>query len=302
MKNFKLLSVLFVFIFTCACQNSDKPTDKNTLADNTPANETQLKRYNVKSGIVKYKTTFSGKMMGSTIDGDGTEELYFKNWGALELRKTDSKQVTHINMFGQKKTEVNEEHKIEKLDNGKAYSVDVKNKVIYMRNDPAMELMKNTNNGDVVAVGEKMLESMGGKKIGKEKILGYNCDIWEIPGGKQWIYKGVPLKLQVSMMGITTTTTATNAKFNVNVPDKYFKLPDYPVQEMQGFGGMGGEDLSDEEKAEMKKDIQKIKNMSFEEYKQMLKDEDPDALKNTSEEELKMGFEMMKKMAEQFGG
>jgi len=301
MKNFKILLILTAIIFTCACQNSGGTTDKSTLAENLASKDTQLKRYNVKSGIIKYKTQISGKVMGSTVDGSGTEELYFKNWGATELKKTDSKQVTHVNIFGQKQTQVDETHEITKMDNGKIYSVDMKNKVIYTRQDPAMEWIKNSNNGNVVEVGEKMLESMGGKKIGKEKVLGYNCDVWEIPGGKQWIYKGVPLKLQMKVMGITTTTTATDAKFNVNVPDKYFKLPDYPVQEIQGMG-FGMENMSDEEKAGMQEDLQKIKNMSFEEYKEMLKKEDPETLKNTSEEDLKMGFEMMKKMAEQFGG
>jgi len=229
MKNFKLLLVLFLSGFVCACQNGGNQTGADDLSSNLQEKGNPLKRYNVKSGIVKYKTKIYGKMMGSTIEGNGTEELYFRNWGALELKKTDSKQVTHINMFGQKQTQVDETHQINKLDNGKAYSVDVKNKVIYTTIDPAMEFIKNSNNGDVVEIAEKMLESMGGKKTGKEKVLGYNCDVWEIPGGKQWIYKGVPLKLEMTAMGITTTTTATDAKFNINVPTCRTNTLNFPI-------------------------------------------------------------------------
>jgi len=296
MKNLKILSLVIVFIFSYSCKGNDKDIDGNPLATKANSEKTRLKRYKVKSGIVKYKTTIKGKMMGSTVEGDGTEELYFKDWGAVELKKTDSKQVTHVNIFGHKKTEVNETHQINKLDNGKAYSVDVKNKIIYVRNDPAMEMIKNTNNGDVTEVSEKMLESIGGKKIGKEKVLGYNCDVWEVMGGKQWIYKGVPLKFEMSMMGITTTTTATDAKFNINVPDKYFQLPDYPVQEMQMMGGM-----SDEDQEDMKKSAQMMKKMSFEEYKAMMKKQDPESFKNMSDKDLKMSYDLMQKMAEQMG-
>jgi hypothetical protein len=278
-------------------ENGNQPgAEKQSIATDVSAKKNTIKRYMVKSGIVKYKTTIKGKMMGSTIDGSGTEELYFRDWGALELKKNDSKQVTHINIFGQKKTEVEETHTIDKLDNGKSYSVDTKNKIIYVKRDPAIEMVKNFGDGDVADVSKKMLESMGGKKVGNEKVMGYNCEVWEIPGGKQWIYKGIPLKFEMTMMGITTTTVATEAKFDVNVPDKYFELPDYPIQEMEGFQS---DEAYEADQKEMKKNAQQMKKMTFEEYKKMVKQSDPETFKNTSEEELKMGYEMMKKMAEQ---
>lgn len=295
MKNINLLLLLFSFTLLIGCGND---TDKNgqeiasnvAKTNNENNTETQLKRYQIKSGMITYKTSVSGKVMGSTVTGSGTEELYFKNWGAVELKKADNKKVTKMNIFGQKKTDVVEEHTINKLDNGKSYSVDTKNKVIYLRRDPAMEMMKTFNNGDVVNPGEKMLESIGGKKIGKDKVLGYTCDLWEIPGGKQWIYKGLPLKLEMTVMGITSTTEATSAKFNTSVPDKYFKLPDYPIKKVMGY-------QNDEEyardKQEMKKNAQKMKNMTFAEYKAMVLKEEP----NATDEELKMGYQMMKKMA-----
>jgi hypothetical protein len=293
-----VLALFGFFIFSnCNGEKDSEQTanDKQSIATKVSKKNT-IKRYMVSSGIVKYKTKISGKMMGSTVDGNGIEELYFKDWGALELKKTDNKQVTHINIFGQKKTEVEETHTIDKLDNGKSYSVDTKNKIIYVKRDPAIEMIKNFGDGDIADAGIKMLESMGGKKIGKEKILGYDCDVWQIPGGKQWIYKGIPLKLEMNMMGITTTTVATEAKFNINVPDKYFSLPDYPVQQIEDF--QSDEEYEAEQK-EMKKNAEQIKKMSFEEYKNMVKQTDPETFKNTSEEELKMGYQMMKKMAEQ---
>lgn len=51
--------------------------------------QTELKRYEVKSGMVEYATTSSGKMMGSTISGEGSEKLYFKDFGEIELREDE---------------------------------------------------------------------------------------------------------------------------------------------------------------------------------------------------------------------
>lgn len=294
MKTFKLLSIAIVLLFV-NCGNAD--VDNNEIANNISAqekNENTLKRYLVKSGIVKYKTSINGKVMGSNITGSGTEELYFKNWGDTELKKEDSKKVTHIDIFGQKKTDIQETHTINKLDNGKSYAVDMKNKTIYLRRDPAMEMMKSFNKGDAVNPGEEMLKSIGGKKVGKEKILGYLCDVWEVPGGKQWMYKGLPLKFVMTVMGITSSSVATSAEFNISVADKYFKLPDYPVQKEEGY--LNDKDYK-QDKAEMKENANKMSKMTFAQYKEMLKKSEPEDFKNMSEEELKIGYQMMQKMA-----
>jgi hypothetical protein len=298
MKTFILyLFIGMIGILSLSCQNS-KSTETSNLATNIDQNTSpKLKRYSLKSGIVKYKSKINGKVMGSTITGNGTEELYFKDWGAKELKKSDEKKVTHINIFGQKKTEVTETHTLNKLENGKSYNVDFKNKIIYVQQDPALTMVKNFGNGDVETTGKKMLESMGGKQVGTEKILGYTCDVWEIPGGKQWIYKGIPLKLQMTIMGVTTTNQATEAKFNINVPDKHFILPDYPIQELN----TGDMSLDDEDVNIDQKNIEMIKKMSFEDYKKMLKQDDPEAFKQMSPNELKMSYQLMKKMSQQMG-
>ncbi len=301
MKSMYLIPLLFALLFSACGNNSE--TSKSDIANNmanvnTNEKTTQkntLKRYKLKSGIVKFETKINGKVMGSTVTGSGTEALYFKDWGDVELKKQDSKQVTKINMFGQKKTEVQETHVMDKLDNGKSYHVDMKNKTIFLRRDPAMEMMKTFNDGDVVDPGKKMLESMGGKIVGKEKVLGYTCDVWEIPGGKQWMYKGLPLKLVMTVMGITTTHTAVSAKFNTNVPDSYFKLPDYPVQKEEGYQN---DQAYAKDKVEMKKNAKMMSNMTYEQYKEMLKKDDPEEYKNMSEKDMKMGYQLMKKMAQ----
>jgi hypothetical protein len=279
---------IFVFFISFISCNGSKDFTKETIAvkEQNPI----LKRYDVKSGMVTYKITISGKVMGSSVTGNGIENLYFKNWGAVELIEENITKTTKIKFFGKEKTDTQKTHIISKLDNEKSYNVDFENATIYLRRVPAMEIMKSTKS-DAGYAGKSMLESMGGKKIGEESLLGYPCEIWDTMGSKQWIYKGVTLKMISKIMGITTIKEAVTAKFNQNISDKYFKLPDFPITNEAGY-------LSDTayqvEQQEIKQNMQEIKNMSFSEFKQRAK-QDPE-LKNSSDKELKLQFKMMKKM------
>lgn len=253
--------------------------------------QNQVKRYQVKSGIVEYTTTISGKVLGGKIAGSGTENLFFKNWGALELKEEESKQTTTMKFFGKKKVENTSTHVINKLDNGESYLADFDKKIIYANRDLAMDMMRKTNT-DAGEAGKSMLESMGGKKVGNENILGHNCEIWDVMGAKQWIYKGVMLKIEVTVLGIKTITEATSAKFDVNVPDANFKLPDFPIQKIEGF--MDNDEF-DGEMEEMDANMDKIQNLSFKEWKKMATKNDPE-MQAMSNEELRQTYDMIQKI------
>ena len=256
--------------------------------------QNKLKRYDIKSGIVEYVTTTSGKVMGSTIDGSGTETLYFKDWGALELKESMLSQTTTMKFLGNTSTETEENHTMVKLDNGESYSVDFNKETIYATRDLAMDMiMENQADGNAREIGESMLESMGGKKTGTEKFLGYTCDVWEIMGGKQWIHKGLMLKMEMNAMGISTKTEATSVKLDVSVPDDNFNLPDFPIQEIETF--MSNDDESPYDAEEMEEGMKMMEGLSFEEYKQMVREGDPE-MQDASEEELRYSYDMMQKM------
>jgi len=289
MKKRSIIIALFIIAVSCK-GNENKPAD--SLAVNSDKQETKLKRYEVKSAMVAYKTTISGKVMGSTVSGNGTESLYFKNWGDVELKEAQASQTTKTNIFGVKKTETSESHTMNKLDNGKSYHVDFKRKKIILQRDMGMEMTKMFADGDVNKTGKEMLEGMGGKIVGQESILGYNCDIWDVMGGKQWIYKGLPLKIEVNLMGILTVTEATSAKFDIAVADKYFELPNFPIEEMEGYQD---DKEYTKDKVEMKQNAQKMKNMTYAEYKAMVIKDDPEAAE-MSEEEMQQSYQMFKIM------
>lgn len=250
-----------------------------------------IKRYEVKSGIVKYTSAISGKVLGGKVKGSGTENLYFKNWGALELKEEQSNQTTTMKFFGKEKIETNSSHVINKLDNGESYLVDFDKKTITIGRDPMMDIMKQSNT-NVSDKGANMLESMGGEKVGVGSVLGYNCEIWNVLGGKQWIYKGVMLKMEMTVLGIKTVTEATSAKFDVSVADSNFKLPDFPIHKQEGF--MNNQEF-ESEMDEMNNNMDEISKLSFEEWKKLATKDDPE-MQEMSDEELRETYDMIQKM------
>lgn len=271
---------LILLLFTLIAQAQDKT----------------LKRYEVKSGMVEYTLSTKGKMMGSTTEGKGTAKLCFKNWGAVELKEEQSKTVTVSKLFGRENKEVKQQHTMDKLDNGTSYSVDFEAQKIYTQKDVAMESVKMFNNGNANQTGKEMLKAMGGEKIGEEKVLSYPCEIWKALGTKMWIYKGVPLKEEATMFGVTTTKLATKANFNIAVPNQCFVLPEYPIVSMNGY--MDNEETSqpaNSHQEDSKYDLKEMQKMSYEEYKKMVLENDPDA-KNMSEQELKQSYELLQLM------
>lgn len=175
------------------------------------------KRYEVKSGVVEYAINGGGSIMGISSKTTGSEKLTFKNWGNVELHEEKSSTAT----MGHTDTT----HNITKIENGKFFTVDFDQKEII---EHSPQMLKQMANKDMSKTGKEMMISMGGKKVGNGKVLGYSCEIWELMGSKTWIYKGVPLKTEANIMGMKHTNVATKAKFNISISDKEFKLPNYP--------------------------------------------------------------------------
>ena len=263
--------------------------------------QAKLKRYDVKSGMVKYEIAISGKVLGSTISGEGTESLYFKDWGAIELLEEKSNQTTETNIFGIKNSETTNSHTMSKLDDGESYHVDFDKKQIFLRRDLAMDMTKTyREDGDAGEVGKNMLESVGGKVIGTEKFLGYDCELWDVMGAKQWMHKGVVLKIEMTVLGITTIKEAKTAEFNKNIADKYFQLPDFPIQKEEGF--LDNEEYQEEEE-DMDEKISILSNMSYEEWKKMaLADKQNAKYQNMSDAELRKTYDLVQKMLKMRSG
>ncbi len=289
MKKFSI--ILSLLVITISCKGNENK-DQDDVSGTSNQQEQTLKRYSVKSGIVSYQTTISGSVIGGTVKGRGTSSLYFKNWGRLELREEESNQTTTVSVMGHTNTQKNHVHVMNKLDNGESYLADFEKKQITVGRDPMTDLFKQSNTNATEST-KSMLESMGGKKVGDESILGYDCEIWDVMGAKQWIYKGVMLKMEVTVLGIKTITEAITAKFDIAVGDSKFQLPDFPVQKTESF--MNNEKF-DSEMGNMQDELNKLSKLSFQEWKAMVTKNDPE-MKEMSDEELRQTYNMIQKMA-----
>ena len=204
MKQIKILGVLFALILTFSTLHAE------------------TKRYDVKSGIIEYKTSGNGDMMGIKTQMSGKNKVLFKEWGNIELHQSTTKSV----IMGR------EEHTQDttKIEKGKVYVVDYEQKII-IEYEPTM--LMHSRHKDLTKSSKEMIHERGGKKIGEETILGYDCEVWEMPQIKLWLHKGVALKSQADIMGITHTMEAINIQLNVSLSDGDLKLPDFPLKTMQ---------------------------------------------------------------------
>ena len=180
----------------------------------------KTKRYEVESGMVTYSIIGDGNIMGIKHEEHGQKTLYFEDYGNVEIQETKETTAT----MGH----TDHQHRLVKIEDGIVYSVDYKNKIITKQD--MSQLMQGKDMGKI---GKEWIKKAGGKLVGKGEVLGYNCEIWEIMGTKIWMHKGITLKSESNIMGMTHKEEATEVKIGVSIPSEKLKLPDYPTQSLQ---------------------------------------------------------------------
>ena len=73
-----------------------------------------------------------------------------------------------------------------------------------------------------------MLLSMGANKIGSDKFLGKDCDVYEMKntGTKLWVWEWLTLKSETKSGGLNINVTATRINEGGSVPAEKFKVPE----------------------------------------------------------------------------
>ena len=153
------LQILMAIVLLAAFAACNQTTAEDEGGGN--GSDSKMKRYGVKQACIEY--TVSGDMQS------GTEVLYFDQWGARE-----AKYEMKTTKVGPMKTE---ENKVTFMEGAMAYTVNLKDNTGSKMENP---MLKSFEGQDLTEVGEKMMKQMGGKKIGSEKLLGKQTDIWEI--------------------------------------------------------------------------------------------------------------------------
>jgi len=175
------------------------------IESNSPGQD--IKKYAVKSGIVVYKSVVMGMNQQQT--------LYFDNYGAKEATESKSE------LFGMKT------HTLNFIKDGYSYSVDFVNKTATkMKIDN--ELINQINYNEL---SEEIMREMKITKLGKEIVLGKECDKMSMNWtemnmkGFVWVWKGISLKSEITAMGMKTLMEAVSIETDVVVPASKFEVP-----------------------------------------------------------------------------
>ncbi|MCA9398525.1 MAG: hypothetical protein KC618_02165, partial [Candidatus Omnitrophica bacterium] len=236
------------------------------------------KRYDVKSGYIKYDIT------GQT---EGKEELYWTNYGEEEGRYTE----TSVNVFG-----IEQSNRTVNIINGQwANAVNPNNNTATKVNHE--ELMEKMAGKTPTDFSNAMIEAFGGEKTGVEKILGKKCDIYTLKNFgdmKVWVYKGLALKSEANIMGFEYRTQAVEFKENTNIEQTKVTLPSNVtvVQEMDAG------DMPDAE--EMGQVMQQLKEMKNSPEYQEAMDQFQELQNNPEFQETVQQFKQLKESPEYF--
>ena len=195
------------------------------------AGTNQMKLYDVKSGKIEYEIKGSGEIMGQKMKTVGKKRVIFDNNGAKNL--TEENKIDKQTIMGQKK--VTKTHTMTYMKESMIYHVDFKAKRIMRMENMAASMAALMGGGkNMKQTGEEMMKKMGGKKTGTDKVLGYTCDVWDLMGTKQCMYKGIPLRVETNVMGLKNIEVATKAEFDISLSKDDFKMPDFPIYDMEG--------------------------------------------------------------------
>jgi len=214
-----VFAILMVLFFLVSCQNqesSNKASDskapevtpKAEIATQAePAAETPKGKYELKSGIVAYKTQIMGMETRQTLS--------FDDYG--------KKEATDI-MMEMMGTKI---HTVTLTKEGYVYTLDMVNKT----GTKAPANPSNNANIDFQNLSREMEKEMNLKKEGTETFLGKTCEKISIDYAKMQmkgsflVYKGVALKVDTDMGTLKMNLTAESFEENPQIPTEKFEIP-----------------------------------------------------------------------------
>jgi len=172
----------------------------------------EMHKYDVESGIIFYTITGGTQLTQETnLSIEGSLKLRFKEWGDVKLE--EERVVVLTTGAIQHKQEIK---RLEKETNDKVITVDYKNEQL---------LERNKNN----IVSNTLKETEGLVQKGEETISGYPCKTWVGEGIEKCIYKGIVLKQETHLFGVSYLKLATQIVFNFNASKNDCTMPDYHI-------------------------------------------------------------------------
>lgn len=176
----------------------------------------KIERYAVKSGHIKYDISGNTK---------GTREIWWDNYG--DLSRTEVNTVTTTRFLGT--TSESKTHTLNIMKGDRFWSVNYLNNTAQKGTsslyDETVEISESMTEAEAEKLGEDVLSSLGGERLGTESFLGKNCEVISVLGIKSWIYKGVLLKSEGNLLGFKTNEVAVKFDENASISASKFIAP-----------------------------------------------------------------------------
>jgi len=173
----------------------------------------KIQYFGVESGLVEYEILGGAQLTNETnLNIQGTSRLRFEKWGE-ERQEEDNGLVVTTGAINW----VQEVKRLEKHEGDKVIVVDYENE----------QLLERTQSDAQTSMAE---ESNGLLPRGQEVIAGVLCKLWVGPSIKKCIYKGIVLKQESHILGVSYVKQAKKIVFDINSTQEQYTLPDYPIQ------------------------------------------------------------------------
>ena len=175
--------------------------------------EAQVHPYDVESGMVLYTITGGAQLTPETnLSIRGSAKLRFKAWGEVKLEEEEGTVLTTGAIKHKQYI-----HKLEKQTEDKIITVDYENEQLLER-----------KKGDSVSNME--LETDGLVQRGQEVVAGFLCKQWIGSGIRKCMHKGIILKQESHVLGVSYVKVATKVVFDINASLQKCEVPDFPLQ------------------------------------------------------------------------
>ena len=188
-----------------------------------------FKRYKFKSGMVFYDVKVSSFDNNLNSQVQGIARLIFDDWGAKELKEEDLAEVQSGDF-----NDTKSRHTMNKIDYGTVYAVDFDEKTIYKTRDRDLDLAI-TQKLDLSNEAVDSLIKLGAQKVGKEKVAGLECDVWQYKDQQVCLYEGIPLKIVIKNAGFYSEKKAVQVVLDKKIPPKEFALPNFRIIEDEAY-------------------------------------------------------------------
>lgn len=168
-----------------------------------------VKKYELKSGIIKNVSNALGQEIET--------QLFFDDYGALETTKTRTevpgKGMLEITTISR---------------DGKTYMINPMMKPALQEIDMKMDENVNYLNLTAAAKEKFKIEDLGTEMIGERECTKYS-QIVDQSGIKAkatiWVWKGIPIKTSIKIMGMEMTTEAVEIQENAYILPITFEVP-----------------------------------------------------------------------------